>query len=107
MSNSYDPMHYMEVTWISTDRRGIRKALYIFPQESYSGIEKDENNTIGTNLNGREDCHTKWSKKTKTERELSSGVAHMQNLSKTDRDDISHEAEEIHRLENPHMVTEL
>ena len=43
-------------------------------------------------MDGPRDCHTKWSKSNR-ERELSSEVAYMQNLSKIDRGDIIHEAE--------------
>ena len=46
--------------------------------EYYSAI-KNQNNAIGSNMDGSRDCHTQWNK-SDTERQMSYDIAYMWNL---------------------------
>ena len=62
----------------------IKMMWYIYTMEYYSGIKKEWNNAICSNMDGPRDYHTKWSKSDR-ETQISYDIIHMWNLKKNDQ----------------------
>ena len=56
-----------------------KENVYIYTMEYYSGIKKEWNNAIRSNMDGPRDNHTKWSKSDR-ERQISCDITYMWSL---------------------------